>query len=108
MFENHQWGCGGSLAKNHTNKCRPSRGRGFRLSASIKVRRSFSNADQIYDEKLGSDLGPISAEYRVKPRCKTQSQRKRDYNLAFISPVRDQVTVACFQEVRLYLESVVH
>jgi hypothetical protein len=41
-------------------------------------------------KKLGSNLGPITAENRVIGPKTTQNQRKRDNNSAFLPLLRDQ------------------
>ena len=44
-------------------------------------------------EKLGSNLGPITAENRVKPWSVTQNQAKRINDIAFLWLLRDQGVV---------------
>ena len=64
------------------------------------VHRTLVSADPDYDdshmifgsEKLGSNLGPITAENAVMGPKKTQNQLKRDNNLAFSPLLRDQDT----------------
>jgi hypothetical protein len=41
-------------------------------------------------KKLGSNLGPIAAENRVKPRSETQNQAKRINEIVFLWMLRDQ------------------
>ena len=41
-------------------------------------------------KKLGSNLGPIAAENRVKPRSETQNQAKRINEIVFLWMLRDR------------------
>jgi hypothetical protein len=44
----------------------------------------------IIRKKLGSDLGPITAENQLKLRCETQNQAKRINEIALHCQIRDQ------------------
>jgi hypothetical protein len=45
---------------------------------------------RILTKQLGTDLGQIAAEYRVKPRSGTQNQAKRIKNIGYWLLLRDQ------------------
>ena len=55
--------------------------------------------------KLGSNLGPFTAEYRVKPWSGTQNQAKRINNMGYWLLLRDQGPASCFQCVVSGIES---
>jgi hypothetical protein len=48
------------------------------------------NPGEFAARKLGSNLGPFTAEYRVKPWSETQNQAKRINNIGYRLLLRDQ------------------
>jgi hypothetical protein len=53
-------------------------------------RFSECNPGEFVARKLGSNLGPFTAEYRVKPWSGTQNQAKRINNIGYWLLLRDQ------------------